>query len=132
MSRVVVTGASGFAGRHLTAACQEAGDDVVPVSRADGVDLTDPEAASAAIAAARPEVVYHLAADAHVGESWRDPGSTLRDNMTIALNLLEAVRREAPGATVVTASSGEVYGSPERLPVEESAPLRPQNPYAVS
>ncbi len=104
----------------------------MPVSRADGVDLTDPGAASAAIAAARPEVVYHLAAYAHVGESWRDPGRPLRDNMTITLNLLEAVRREAPGATVVIATSGEVYGAPERLPVEESAPLRPQNPYAVS
>jgi GDP-4-dehydro-6-deoxy-D-mannose reductase len=57
---------------------------------------------------------------------------TLRDNMAMTLNLLEAVRVEAPRATVVAVSSGEVYGPPERLPVDESAPLRPQNPYAVS
>jgi GDP-4-dehydro-6-deoxy-D-mannose reductase len=84
------------------------------------------------VAAAGPEVVYHLAAQAHVGESWRDPGRTLRDNVAMTLNLLEAVRHEAPGATVVAVASGEVYGPPARLPVDESAPLRPQNPYAVS
>lgn len=67
-----------------------------------------------------------------MGESWRDPGRTLRDNVALALNLLEAVRHEAPGATVVAVASGEVYGAPARLPVDESAPLRPQNPYAVS
>ena len=44
----------------------------------------------------------------------------------------EAVRAEAPEATVVAVSSGEVYGPPETLPVTEQAPLRPQNPYAVS
>ena len=47
-------------------------------------------------------------------------------------NLLEAVRHEAPAATVVLISSGEIYGPPARLPVDEDAPLRPQNPYAVS
>jgi GDP-4-dehydro-6-deoxy-D-mannose reductase len=50
----------------------------------------------------------------------------------MTLNVLEAVRAEAPSATVVAVASGEVYGPPERLPVDESAPLRPQNPYAVS
>jgi GDP-4-dehydro-6-deoxy-D-mannose reductase len=67
-----------------------------------------------------------------VGESWREPGVTLLDNTAMTLNLLEAVRIEARQATVVAVSSGEVYGPPERLPVDESAPLRPQNPYAVS
>src|SRR3954451_20713495 len=50
----------------------------------------------------------------------------------MARPLLEAVRSEAPDAMVVAVSSGEVYGPPERLPVDESAALRPQNPYAVS
>ena len=50
----------------------------------------------------------------------------------MALNVLEAVRAEAPDATLVAVASGEVYGTPERLPVDETAPLRPQNPYAVS
>jgi GDP-4-dehydro-6-deoxy-D-mannose reductase len=95
-------------------------------------DLRDFEAARAAVAAARPDVVYHLAARAHVGESWRDPAGTLAENVAMTVNVLEAVRAEAPRATVVAVASGEVYGPPERLPVDETAPLRPQNPYAVS
>ncbi len=130
--RVLVTGASGFAGRHLVAACEAAGDEVTTASRTAGVDLLDPERAREAVAAARPDAVYHLAALAHVGDSWRDPGRYLADNVAMAHNVLEAVRVEAPGATVITAGSGEVYGPPDALPVDESAALRPQNPYAVS
>jgi GDP-4-dehydro-6-deoxy-D-mannose reductase len=130
--RALITGAGGFAGRHLTDACRAAGDEVTGVSRSTGVDLLDPHAARAAVAATRPDVVYHLAARAHVGESWGDPAGFLADNVTLALNVLEAVRAEAPGASVVAVASGELYGPPESLPVTEDAPLRPQNPYAVS
>ena len=105
---------------------------MVSVSRSAGVDLLDASATRAAIAAARPLVVYHLAARAHVGDSWRDPAGTLRDNVAMTLNVLEAVRGEVPEATVVAVASGEVYGPPDRLPVDEAAPLQPQNPYAVS
>jgi GDP-4-dehydro-6-deoxy-D-mannose reductase len=137
---VLITGGSGFAGRHLVAACEAAGDDVVTLSRGgdaiaprvEAVDLLDAAAARAAVERTRPRVVYHLAARAHVGESWRDPGGTVHDNVAITLNLLEAVRAEAPEATLVAVGSGELYGPPARLPVDESAPLRPQNPYAVS
>jgi GDP-4-dehydro-6-deoxy-D-mannose reductase len=127
--RVVITGASGFAGRHLAALCAD--QEVVGLSRAV-CDLRDAAATRAVMADARPDVVYHLAARAHVGESWQDPAGTLHDNVAMTLNALEAVRTEAPGATVVAVASGEVYGAPERLPIDESAPLRPQNPYAVS
>ncbi len=95
-------------------------------------DLLDGEAARAATAAAAPDVVYHLAALAHVGRSWADPAATLAQNQAIDLNVLEAVRTEAPDAVLVAVSSGEVYGRPATLPVDEAAPLRPQNPYAVS
>ena len=130
--RALVTGASGFAGRHLVAACRDAGDVVAQASRSAGVDLLDRGGARAAVAEAEPDVVYHLAALAHAGASWEDPAGYLTGNLTLALNVLEAVRAEAPGATVVVAGSGEVYGPPATLPVTEDAPLRPQNPYAVS
>jgi GDP-4-dehydro-6-deoxy-D-mannose reductase len=130
--RVVITGASGFAGGHLADMCTTEGDEVVPVSRAEGVDLLDREATRAAFAGARPAVVYHLAAKASVGRSWQDPERALNENTTMTLNVLEAVREEAPEAHVVVAGTGEVYGPPEELPVEERAPLHPQNPYAVS
>jgi GDP-4-dehydro-6-deoxy-D-mannose reductase len=132
VSGVLVTGGSGFAGGHLVAACRAAGDEVVTAERATGVDLLDAGSARAAVAAAGPDVVYHLAARAHVGESWKAPAETLRDNVAMTVNLLEAVRAEAPEATVVAVSSSEVYGPPARLPVDESALLRPQNPYALS
>ena len=130
--RALITGASGFAGRHLVAACEAAGDDVSVASRSEGVDLLAAGQARSAVAAARPDVVYHLAALAHVGDSWRDPSAYLSDNLALTLNVLEAVREEASGATVVAVASGEVYGPPASLPVDESAGLRPQNPYAVS
>ena len=50
----------------------------------------------------------------------------------MTLNLLEAVRHEAPEAVVVLVGTGQVYGEPADLPVDESAPLAPENPYAVS
>src|ERR671923_2690707 len=128
--RVLITGASGFAGRHLAAACAAAGEEVVALSRSGAApaDLLDAEATRAAVAAAAPDVVYHLAAHAHVGRSWDAPGVTLQQNVAMALSVLEAVRAEAPGAVVVAVSSGELYGPPAALPVDEHAPLRPQNP----
>ncbi len=98
----------------------------------DELDLLDAGAVRRALASARPARVFHLAALASVGRSWAEPRETLAANLEMTANLLEAVRVEAPGAAVVLVGSGEVYGPPERLPVDESAPLRPQNPYAVS
>jgi GDP-4-dehydro-6-deoxy-D-mannose reductase len=107
---------------------------VVDLSRSTGlrVDLLDPDMVRAALSDAAPDVVYHLAARAHVGESWREPEAFLRDNAAMTLHLLDAVRDEAPEAAVVVVGSSELYGPPAELPVDESAPLRPQNPYAVS
>jgi GDP-4-dehydro-6-deoxy-D-mannose reductase len=123
-----LTGGGGFAGGHLL---RLLGDTAVAPRRAE-LDLLDADAVRTAIAAARPERVFHLAALASVGHSWRAPGEVLSANISMTLNLLEAVRQEAPEASVVLVSSGEVYGPPERLPVDETARLRPQNPYAVS
>jgi GDP-4-dehydro-6-deoxy-D-mannose reductase len=114
--------------------CAAAGDEVVDLSRSSGlgIDLLDAELVRAAVRDAEPTAVYHLAARAHVGESWHDPEGFLRDNVAMTLHLLEAVRDEAPEAAVVVVGSSELYGPPAALPVDESAPLRPQNPYAVS
>jgi len=141
VARVLITGASGFVGRYLARACSAAGDTVIGLSRGGetpergegvAVDLRDEPAVRDAVAGAHPDVVYHLAVLSSVGRSWEDPGRTIRDNVTTAVNMLEALRHEAPDARVVWVSSGEVYGPPERLPVSEDAPLRPANPYAVS
>jgi GDP-4-dehydro-6-deoxy-D-mannose reductase len=122
-----VTGGAGFAGRHLLALLRDA---VAPTR--EELDLLDAAAVRAAVREAAPEVVFHLAARASVGQSWEAPAETLTENVAMTAQVLEAARLEAPGAAVVVVGSGEVYGPPARLPVDEAAPLRPQNPYAVS
>lgn len=145
--RALITGASGFAGRWLVRACAQAGDEVIALSRREtvrlagdaqgavtevSVDLRDAEAVRAAVARARPDVVYHLAALSSVGRSWESPAQTLSENTATAVNVLEALRLQAPGARVVWVSTCEVYGVPDALPLAESAPIQPANPYAVS
>lgn len=125
--RTLVTGAGGFAGRHLLDRLE---DPVAPTR--EELDLLDPAATRAAVRHTAPSVVFHLAALASVGRSWDAPADTLSANLAMTANLLEAIRLDGPGCTVVLISSGEIYGPPDHLPVDESAPLRPQNPYAVS
>jgi GDP-4-dehydro-6-deoxy-D-mannose reductase len=140
--RVLITGASGFAGGYLCRACAEAGEEVVGVSRSgtvpDGagaartLDLRDQDAVRETLRAVEPEVVYHLASQSSVGRSWEDPTGTIEDNVSSAVNLLEGLRLEAPRARVVWVSSCEVYGTSATLPIHEDAPVQPANPYAVS
>jgi GDP-4-dehydro-6-deoxy-D-mannose reductase len=126
-SGAFVTGGAGFAGRHLL--------DLLPGAVAptrEELELLDADAVRAAVRQSAPDTVWHLAALASVGRSWEAPAQTISENVAMTANLLEAVRAEAPDSTVVLIGSGEIYGPPERLPVDEDAPLRPQNPYAVS
>ncbi len=146
--RVLVTGASGFAGGYLARACFEDGDEVIGLSRRGtmppgvagssdrwrglAVDLLDLASLRAAMADVRPDVVYHLAALTSVGRSWEAPVRTVQDNVAGSANVLEALRLEAPRARVLWASTCEVYGPRADLPVSEDAPVAPANPYAVS
>ena len=126
-----MTGAGGFAGRHLVRHLSDQGAEVVGPS-SDDVDLRDADGTRALVREARPDRVFHLAALASVKRSWDEPERTIADNQAMTLSLLEAVRHEAPDARVLIAGTGEVYGAPASLPVTEDAPLAPQNPYALS
>jgi GDP-4-dehydro-6-deoxy-D-mannose reductase len=138
----LITGASGFAGSWLCRECAGAGDEVVAVSRrgtlpaacGEGValDLRDARRVREVVNAARPDVVYHLAALTSVGRSWEAPAQTLAENAETSVHLLEALRGLDGDVRVVWVSSCEVYGEPAALPAPEDAPLRPANPYAVS
>jgi GDP-4-dehydro-6-deoxy-D-mannose reductase len=129
--RVLITGAAGFAGHWLARECVAAGDDVIGLSREE-VDLRDAQAVRESLRNARPEIVYHLAALSSVGASWEEPSVTVNENVAASVNMLEALRHEAPTARVVWVSSCQVYGDPGPVPVDEDAPLHPENPYAVS
>lgn len=129
--RAFVTGATGFVGAHLMAHLADSGDEVVPA--APELDITDRDATDAAVRDARPEVVYHLAAMTHVGESWSAPARVMRVNVEGTLNVLDAARVHRVQRVLVVGSAEE-YGrvDPHDLPLSEDAPLRPVTPYAAS
>jgi GDP-4-dehydro-6-deoxy-D-mannose reductase len=132
--RALITGASGFAGRHLTRHLREAGDDVTGTDRRHGgPDLLDAAAWVELVRAAAPEVVYHLAAQASVPASWSDPATTVAVNVVGTQHVLDACRAAGVDRVVVVSSS-DVYGKvrPDQLPLREDAPLRPVSPYAAS
>jgi GDP-4-dehydro-6-deoxy-D-mannose reductase len=78
--------------------------------------------------------VFHLAAMASTGQSWRDPAATLQTNITLQVNVLQAVVNLGLGCRVIVVGSSEEYGAvaPHDLPIDEETPYRPMNPYAVS
>jgi GDP-4-dehydro-6-deoxy-D-mannose reductase len=122
---ILVTGAQGFVGRHLLA---QLGDRARPVE----VDVTDAKAVAREVAAAAPSAVVHLAALSSVGSSWGDVAETWRVNVVGTVNVLEAVRPQAPECRVLVASTGDVYGRAQRVPSAEDDPLLPMSPYAAS
>jgi len=129
--RVFVTGASGFVGRHLVAHLKAEGDEVSPLP--DGIDVADEAAVTAAMGAAAPHVVYHLAGWAHVGESWKHPTEVARVNVVGTAAVLEACRRSEVGRILVVGSA-DAYGvfDATDLPLSEDLPLRPVTPYGAS
>jgi UDP-glucose 4-epimerase len=84
------------------------------------------------VAHRRPEVVFHLAAQADVRVSVERPTFDAEVNIIGTLNVLEGARAAATRKVVFAASGGTLYGEPERLPVPESHPQRPLSPYGVS
>jgi GDP-4-dehydro-6-deoxy-D-mannose reductase len=130
--RAFVTGGGGFVGRHLAAHLESQGDEVTSVDLE--VDVADPGAVSAAVAAARPGAIYHLAALSHVGDSWEFPLEVLRVNVLGTAAVLSAARALDDPPVVLVISSAEVYGAVTEgeLPLGEAAPIRPVSPYAAS
>lgn len=94
-------------------------------------DLQDRQAIDSALAAAQPEAVMHFAASALVSESMRDPSKYFRNNISNGLNLLDAMAA-AHIERIVFSSTCAIFGPPERVPIEETAPTRPINPYGES
>jgi UDP-glucose 4-epimerase len=94
-------------------------------------DLTDRTQIEAALSGARPDAVMHFAANALVAESMRDPSKYFRNNISNGLNLLDAMLATRV-QRIVFSSTCAIFGLPERVPIEETAPTRPINPYGES
>jgi UDP-glucose 4-epimerase len=95
------------------------------------LDIREP-AVSELVAHRRPEVVFHLAAQADVRVSVERPAFDAEVNVIGTLNVLEGARAAGTRKVVFAASGGTLYGEPEKLPVPESHPQRPLSPYGVS
>ena len=147
MRRALITGIAGFAGSHLAQLLHGTADiwgthiddNLENIEGITGVnlvqcDLLVPEQAAGAIRRARPDVIFHLAAQSAPSLSIANPAETLKNNIFSTLNLFEAAQAYSPEAVILNAGSGDAYGEVDEglLPVKESTPFEPLNPYAVS
>jgi UDP-glucose 4-epimerase len=140
--RVLVTGGAGYIGSVITAHLLDCGHQPIVVDNLsrghrdavpDGValieaDLADTAALARVFATYRVDAVMHMAAFAYVGESVSEPALYYRNNVGGGLSLLEAMARSGV-SQVVFSSTCAVYGEPKRLPLDETHPLSPANPY---
>jgi GDP-4-dehydro-6-deoxy-D-mannose reductase len=150
--RATVTGADGFVGQWLLRRLLSDGVEITGMIRAPQPNLTTLDPALAQhiawrqcelsdgagmrelLATARPDAIFHLAAQSFVPASFADPWATLETNVMGTARLLEAVRTTAPAATVVIVGSSDIYGAvtQAQLPLREDAPIAPLSPYAAS
>lgn len=146
--RVLITGMNGFAGSHLSELLlRETYWNLIGASRDTTgsrpsarvqwwkMELTDPDAVFRLLKYERPDVIIHLAGQAHVGLSWQDAWSTFESNVRGTLNLFQGVLKAGLTPRVLVISSNEVYGPPSGdadLPFREDHRLNPANPYGVS
>ena len=151
--RVLVTGVTGFAGSHLADFILEK----YPTAKVFGSiryrsptenikhlcetskvtllqgDLTDPSSVRKTLDEAKPDVIFHLAAQSFVGASFGQPRETLATNINPTLNLLHGLREKLAGM-IVFAGTSEEYGlvDPSEVPIFETHQLKPLSPYGVS
>ena len=149
MKRILITGAGGFVGPHLIKEILSQGDsdifatvfnsnndlsDLVGRDHVVAGDLSDPVFAKSLLTQIKPDIIYHLAALSVVHNSADMAMRVINSNATISYNLLEAVRLSNQSARFIAICSANVYGAvlDQSKPLNESTPLRPLNPYAVS
>lgn len=145
--RILITGASGFVGRHLIAALAALpdapeivagtyGDEAPGLSNARAVplDVTDAERTLVVIQAEQPTHLMHLAGISVISQANRDVRKTWEVNTQGTLNVALAIKGGAPACRLIFCSSAQVYGGSFRSgkPLAEDAPLDPENFYAAS
>jgi GDP-4-dehydro-6-deoxy-D-mannose reductase len=147
--RALITGISGFVGSHLAEHLlantdwEVAGTIYGPDRNIRHVserlelypaELSHLPVVEFVLERARPDVIFHLAAQPHPGRSFGDPWNTLATNIGMQASLLQAMVNLELDCRILVVGSSEEYGlaHEEDLPIDEETPLRPMNPYAVS
>ena len=142
--RIFVTGGAGYIGSHTCKLLAASGFepivfDNLATGHRDAVrwgplvegDILDTDHLASALIDHAPDAIIHFAASAYVGESVEDPGKYYRNNVSGSLSVLEACRR-AGISSVIFSSSCATYGLPDQLPIKETTPQQPINPYGRS
>ena len=140
--RCLITGATGFVGRHLATALRAAGHEVVGLARhpaevgfpVHAVDLLDGPETLAVVRDVRPDWLFHLAGYANAGRSFREPSAAWVGNLDATFGLYDTIARSPVRPRILYVSSGLVYGDAGKGEhvFTEDAPLRPASPYAAS
>jgi UDP-glucose 4-epimerase len=145
--RIIVTGGAGFIGSHIVDRYLELGHEVLVVdnlwSHGGGrrenvparaafaqVDIRDEELGHLFLKF-KPDVVCHEAAQHSVAIGARDPKYDAQVNVLGLINVLEAAAK-ASARKVIYASSGAIFGTPDRLPIDERTPQMPESPYGIT
>ncbi len=150
--KILVTGFSGFVGRHFLRYLEENAieADLLGVGRSglafplaglrhvraayQQLDLLDKGGVDELIYGFQPTHILHLAAYSSVGFSWKKPVESFMNNTNVLLNLLEQVRTLKLQCRILSIGSSEEYGNvlPEAVPLREDAALKPVSPYAAA
>ena len=149
--KILITGGAGFIGSHLADFLLEkgfkdvymeywSGDSLENVEHLEGkikmfkLDIRDTERVREKIAEIRPDIIFHLAAQSYVTESWKCPKRTLETNIIGTFNLIDAVIKENLDPVVLSVCSSAEYGITEKdeVPINEEKKFRPISPYAVA
>lgn len=150
--KVLITGVTGFAGSHLAEYLEPQKEyqlfgtyltdaSLINVEKVKKriqltkIDLNDAKAVTRLIATIRPDFIFHLAALPSPLESFKNPSLFITNNITVQINLLEAIRlRKDIHSRILIVSSADVYGqvSAKDIPINEETRFMPTSPYAVS